>query len=202
VSLCAVSYGYLCRCVQFLMDICVAVCSFLWMRVTRSRALKQTTNSSSASILGPAPYSQCPGMCPLKTYCSTASKTPPPSYVLAQGFTIPIYCWFILNRPLLSCFLAQAFTIPIYYWFIRSSTPPSHILAQAFAITICCWLTPRNPDLQKIRTLCPDLGTRRKYDYSQLLHLLRALRNKKSHYYDLPPNVRLLLGDMPLGYLA
>ena len=51
-------------------------------------------------------------------------------------------------------------------------------------------------------TLLNDLGTRRKYDFGQLMHLLRAIRNKKSHYYDLPENVRQLLGDMPLGYLS
>lgn len=50
--------------------------------------------------------------------------------------------------------------------------------------------------------LLSDLGTRRKYDFASLLHLLRAIRNKKSHYYDLPDDVMTLLGDMPLGYLS
>jgi len=46
-----------------------------------------------------------------------------------------------------------------------------------------------------------DLGARRKYDYGQVCHLLRAIRNKKSHYYDLSEGVRALLGSMPEGYV-
>uniref|UniRef100_A0A7S0VF09 KEN domain-containing protein n=1 Tax=Hemiselmis tepida TaxID=464990 RepID=A0A7S0VF09_9CRYP len=52
------------------------------------------------------------------------------------------------------------------------------------------------------RELLEDLGARRKYDYGQLCHLLRAIRNKKSHYYDLGEGVRELLGPMPEGYLS
>jgi len=50
--------------------------------------------------------------------------------------------------------------------------------------------------------LLQDLGTRRKYDFGQVCHLLRAIRNKKSHYYDLEEGVRQLLGPMPEGYVS
>jgi len=50
--------------------------------------------------------------------------------------------------------------------------------------------------------LLQDLGTRRKYDYAQVCHLLRAIRNKKSHYYDLREEVRQILGGMPEGYVT
>jgi len=47
-----------------------------------------------------------------------------------------------------------------------------------------------------------NLGKFRKYDGSSVQDLLRALRNKKHHYQDLPDNVRRQLDPMPEGYLA
>ncbi|EIW53380.1 bifunctional endoribonuclease/protein kinase IRE1 [Trametes versicolor FP-101664 SS1] len=47
-----------------------------------------------------------------------------------------------------------------------------------------------------------NLGKFRKYDGRSVQDLLRALRNKKHHYQDLPDNVKRLLGGMPEGFLA
>ncbi|OBZ76674.1 Serine/threonine-protein kinase ppk4 [Grifola frondosa] len=47
-----------------------------------------------------------------------------------------------------------------------------------------------------------NLGKFRKYDGRSVQDLLRALRNKKHHYQDLPENVKRLLGSMPEGFLA
>ncbi|KAI6132924.1 hypothetical protein EV401DRAFT_1914944 [Pisolithus croceorrhizus] len=47
-----------------------------------------------------------------------------------------------------------------------------------------------------------NLGKFRKYDGKSLQDLLRALRNKKHHYQDLPENVKRHLGPMPEGFLT
>ncbi|KAI0772825.1 hypothetical protein BD413DRAFT_711814 [Trametes elegans] len=47
-----------------------------------------------------------------------------------------------------------------------------------------------------------NLGKFRKYDGKSVQDLLRALRNKKHHYQDLPDNVKRILGSMPEGFLA
>ncbi|KAG6868345.1 hypothetical protein C0993_004685 [Termitomyces sp. T159_Od127] len=47
-----------------------------------------------------------------------------------------------------------------------------------------------------------NLGKFRKYDGRSVQDLLRALRNKKHHYQDLPDNVKRHLGPMPEGYLS
>ncbi|KAK7433984.1 bifunctional endoribonuclease/protein kinase ire1 [Stygiomarasmius scandens] len=47
-----------------------------------------------------------------------------------------------------------------------------------------------------------NLGKFRKYDGKSVQDLLRALRNKKHHYQDLPENVKRHLGSMPEGYLS
>ncbi|KAI0058346.1 kinase-like protein [Artomyces pyxidatus] len=46
-----------------------------------------------------------------------------------------------------------------------------------------------------------NLGKFRKYDGKSVQDLLRALRNKKHHYQDLPENVKRHVGSMPEGYL-
>ena len=45
------------------------------------------------------------------------------------------------------------------------------------------------------------LGKQRKYTGSRVLDLLRALRNKKHHYEDIPENVKEKIGSFPVGYL-
>ncbi|KAK6536104.1 bifunctional endoribonuclease/protein kinase ire1 [Arthrobotrys megalospora] len=50
--------------------------------------------------------------------------------------------------------------------------------------------------------LIDNLGKHRKYQGDRMLDLLRALRNKKHHYQDLPPNVQTIVGQLPDGYLS
>lgn len=45
------------------------------------------------------------------------------------------------------------------------------------------------------------LGKYRKYDGKSVQDLMRALRNKKHHYQDLPDNVKRQIGSMPEGFL-
>ncbi|KAL8828808.1 MAG: hypothetical protein Q9191_002378 [Dirinaria sp. TL-2023a] len=46
------------------------------------------------------------------------------------------------------------------------------------------------------------LGKQRKYNGGRILDLLRALRNKKNHYEDMPENVKRNVGPLPEGYLG
>ncbi|TPX65206.1 hypothetical protein SpCBS45565_g05324 [Spizellomyces sp. 'palustris'] len=52
------------------------------------------------------------------------------------------------------------------------------------------------------RMLLDNLGKYRKYDGACVRDLLRALRNKKHHYQDLPPPVQKALGPLPEGFLT
>ncbi|KAG0328786.1 bifunctional endoribonuclease/protein kinase ire1 [Dissophora globulifera] len=52
------------------------------------------------------------------------------------------------------------------------------------------------------RHLVENLGKYRKYDGGSVRDLLRALRNKKHHYQDLPPHVKRALGELPHGFLS
>ncbi|KAJ5108200.1 Serine/threonine-protein kinase ppk4 [Penicillium angulare] len=61
------------------------------------------------------------------------------------------------------------------------------------------------PDNDFLRLLPRDfkdnLGKQRKYTGSRLLDLLRALRNKRNHYNDMPENLKSHIGGLPEGYL-
>ena len=46
------------------------------------------------------------------------------------------------------------------------------------------------------------LGKQRKYKGGSLLDLLRALRNKRSHYEDMPEETKRKIGGLPEGYLT
>ena len=46
------------------------------------------------------------------------------------------------------------------------------------------------------------LGKQRKYKGESVLDLLRALRNKKNHYEDMPDSVKRMVGPLPQGYLV
>lgn len=46
------------------------------------------------------------------------------------------------------------------------------------------------------------LGKQRKYNGGKVLDLLRALRNKKNHYEDIPESVKEKLGGLSRGYLS
>ncbi|EEH06437.1 serine/threonine-protein kinase [Histoplasma capsulatum G186AR] len=46
-----------------------------------------------------------------------------------------------------------------------------------------------------------SLGKQRKYTGSKMLDLLRALRNKRNHYNDMPEHLKANIGGLPVGYL-
>ena len=46
------------------------------------------------------------------------------------------------------------------------------------------------------------LGKQRKYTGNRVLDLLRALRNKKNHYEDMPESIKDKVGGLPAGYLG
>ncbi|KKZ65107.1 serine/threonine-protein kinase/endoribonuclease IRE1 [[Emmonsia] crescens] len=46
-----------------------------------------------------------------------------------------------------------------------------------------------------------SLGKQRKYTGSKMLDLLRALRNKRNHYNDMPEHLKASIGGLPVGYL-
>lgn len=52
------------------------------------------------------------------------------------------------------------------------------------------------------RNLIENLGRYRRYDGASILDLLRALRNKRHHYQDLPDAVQAALGPLPGGFLG
>ncbi|KAF2759368.1 kinase-like protein, partial [Pseudovirgaria hyperparasitica] len=52
------------------------------------------------------------------------------------------------------------------------------------------------------RKFVDTLGKQRKYTGDRLLDLLRAFRNKKNHYEDMPADVKAKVGPLPHGYLA
>ncbi|EAS27311.3 IRE protein kinase [Coccidioides immitis RS] len=61
------------------------------------------------------------------------------------------------------------------------------------------------PDMDFLKSLPKDfkdsLGKQRKYTGSRMLDLLRALRNKRNHYNDMPENLKAHIGGLPDGYL-
>ncbi|KAI9375767.1 hypothetical protein BJX61DRAFT_78835 [Aspergillus egyptiacus] len=61
------------------------------------------------------------------------------------------------------------------------------------------------PDMDFLRLLPKDfkdnLGRQRKYTGSKMLDLLRALRNKRNHYNDMPEHLKAHIGGLPEGYL-
>ncbi|KAG6889943.1 hypothetical protein C0995_013470 [Termitomyces sp. Mi166 len=80
----------------------------------------------------------------------------------------------------------------------RDPKDPNLIVLEtdAFAIVGNDW----HSHLDKI--FLENLGKFRKYDGRSVQDLLRALRNKKHHYQDLPDSVKRHLGPMPEGYLS
>ncbi|KAJ5638925.1 Serine/threonine-protein kinase ppk4 [Penicillium herquei] len=61
------------------------------------------------------------------------------------------------------------------------------------------------PEMDFLRLLPRDfkdnLGKQRKYTGSRMLDLLRALRNKRNHYNDMPEQLKTHIGGLPEGYL-
>ncbi|KAK5991764.1 Serine/threonine-protein kinase [Cladobotryum mycophilum] len=52
------------------------------------------------------------------------------------------------------------------------------------------------------RDFVDSLGRQRKYTGTKLLDLLRALRNKRNHYEDMPESLKRSVGSLPDGYLS
>ncbi|KAF6844610.1 Serine/threonine-protein kinase ppk4 [Colletotrichum musicola] len=52
------------------------------------------------------------------------------------------------------------------------------------------------------REFVDSLGKQRKYTGTRMLDLLRALRNKKNHYEDMPDSLKRAVGPLPDGYLS
>jgi serine/threonine-protein kinase/endoribonuclease IRE1 len=52
------------------------------------------------------------------------------------------------------------------------------------------------------REFVDSLGKQRKYTGTKLLDLLRALRNKRNHYEDMPDSLKKTVGRLPDGYLS
>ncbi|KAL1843451.1 hypothetical protein VTJ49DRAFT_1561 [Mycothermus thermophilus] len=52
------------------------------------------------------------------------------------------------------------------------------------------------------REFVDSLGKQRKYTGTRMLDLLRALRNKRNHYEDMPDSLKKTVGSLPDGYLS
>lgn len=81
--------------------------------------------------------------------------------------------------------------------------PPSEALMQLESYgSIIMAEAPKGDFLSALpREFRDTLGKQRKYTGTRVLDLLRALRNKKHHYEDIPENVREKIGSFPAGYL-
>lgn len=87
------------------------------------------------------------------------------------------------------------------YWEREPRDPPSLALEtlESYAGDV---LGPRQDFMLSLdRKFVESLGKQRKYLGHKLLDLLRALRNKRNHYDDLPHDVQLRVGPLPDGYL-
>lgn len=85
------------------------------------------------------------------------------------------------------------------HWESESRDPPSQNLTylESFGPEVHQGDFFRKLDRKFIDTL----GKQRKYTGDRMLDLLRALRNKKYHYNDMPEDVKLKVGDLKDGYL-
>lgn len=78
--------------------------------------------------------------------------------------------------------------------------PPSlHLeVLESWATTVI----PKDDFLKRLdQKFIDTLGKQRKYTGDRMLDLLRALRNKKNHYEDMPDDVKKRVGSLPRGYL-
>ncbi|KAI5285656.1 bifunctional endoribonuclease/protein kinase ire1, partial [Ascosphaera atra] len=80
----------------------------------------------------------------------------------------------------------------------RDPPSPSLQALQAIADTVM----PGHDFLKLLPALFKEsLGKQRKYQGHQMLDLLRALRNKRNHYNDMPEPLKESIGGLPDGYL-
>ncbi len=86
-----------------------------------------------------------------------------------------------------------------FEWEPREPPSPSLQILESIAYDVL------GPEMDFLRYLPKDfkdtLGKQRKYTGSKMLDLLRALRNKKNHYQDMPEAVKEHVGPLPVGYL-
>jgi len=82
--------------------------------------------------------------------------------------------------------------------------PPSAALAHLESYFPSIVPPSANGDFLKLlpKEFKDTLGKQRKYNGGKVLDLLRALRNKKNHYEDMPEGVREKVGGLPAGYLG
>ena len=85
------------------------------------------------------------------------------------------------------------------HWERESRDPPS---VDLLALESHGFTTHSGDFLKKLdKKFIDTLGKQRKYTGDRMLDLLRALRNKKNHYADMPEDVKAKVGDLPSGYL-
>ncbi|KAL1956611.1 hypothetical protein VTO42DRAFT_6958 [Malbranchea cinnamomea] len=81
----------------------------------------------------------------------------------------------------------------------RDPPSPALLCLESVALAVM------GPEMDFLKLLPRDfkdsLGKQRKYTGSRMLDLLRALRNKRNHYNDMPEHLKAHIGGLPEGYL-
>ncbi|KAI4241913.1 MAG: hypothetical protein L6R40_004312 [Gallowayella cf. fulva] len=113
----------------------------------------------------------------------------------ASVLTHPFF-WPAAERLEFLCHVSDAFEF-------EPRDPPSEALMQLEAFgSIIMEKAPKGDFMLALpREFKDTLGKQRKYTGTRVLDLLRALRNKKHHYEDIPENVKEKIGSFPVGYL-
>ncbi|KAL8731524.1 MAG: hypothetical protein Q9166_003370 [cf. Caloplaca sp. 2 TL-2023] len=113
----------------------------------------------------------------------------------ASVLTHPFF-WPAAERLEFLCHVSDAFEF-------EPRDPPSEALMQLESYdSIIMREAPKGDFLLALpREFRDTLGKQRKYTGTRVLDLLRALRNKKHHYEDIPENVKEKIGSFPAGYL-
>ena len=127
------------------------------------------------------------------------SKNPKERPDAATILTHPFF-WPAEDRLEFLCHVSDAFE---FEKFNEPNNGPSNALAnlEDHADTI---LRHTHYDFLSVlpRDFKETLGKQRRYKGESILDLLRALRNKKNHYEDMPEYVKRMVGPLPEGYLA
>ncbi|KAL8808729.1 MAG: hypothetical protein Q9200_004080 [Gallowayella weberi] len=113
----------------------------------------------------------------------------------ASVLTHPFF-WPAAERLEFLCHVSDAFEF-------EPRDPPSEALEQLESYrTIIMAEAPKGDFLLALpREFKDTLSKQRKYTGDRVLDLLRALRNKKHHYEDIPAHVKDKIGSFPVGYL-
>lgn len=78
---------------------------------------------------------------------------------------------------------------------------PQSELSVGYEREISKWARVSRWDRKLDFELLDDLTHHRRYNYDAARDLLRVMRNKANHYYDLPDHVRQTLGSLPEGFM-